>query len=294
MKTKIIVIVGPTAVGKTSLSIEVAHRFNGEVISGDSQQVYQTLNIGTAKITEEEQEGIPHYLLDVRHVTENYSAFDFVNEAKHAIQMIVEKGKTPIIVGGTGLYIQSLLEGYHLGGSVSHDKILDYRKELDTWTDEALIDKVVELGIKIPQINRRRAIRALEKERLGGNFENQPSVYHPLLIGLNDDRQKLYERINDRVDTMLEMGLLDEARWLYENHPTVQASRGIGYKELFPYFAGEQDLDETVNKLKQNTRHFAKRQLTWFRNRMEVEFYQVSNSDYKEKIMESIEDFLND
>lgn len=294
MKTKIIVIVGPTAVGKTALSIDLAKRFNGEIISGDSQQVYRKLNIGTAKVTPDEQEGIPHYLIDVREVTEFYSAFDFVKEAEAAVEMIVAKGKLPIIAGGTGLYIQSLLEGYHLGGSASYEEILAYRAELDTLADEELFGKIAELGIKIPQINRRRAMRALEIAHLGNELENKQPDYEALLICLDDDREVLYERINQRVDLMLKVGLLEEAKWLYDNYPHVQASKGIGYKELFPYFAGELTLEEAINKLKQNTRRFAKRQLTWFRNRMNATFYQVSEPNVKERIMQDIEEFLND
>lgn len=294
MKTKIIVIVGPTAVGKTALSINLAKRFNGEIISGDSQQVYRKLNIGTAKVTPGEQEGIPHYLIDVREVTESYSAFDFVKEAEAAVEMIVAKGKLPIIAGGTGLYIQSLLEGYHLGGSASYEEILAYRAELDTLADEELFGKIAELGIKIPQINRRRAMRALEIAHLGNELENKQPDYEALLICLDDDREVLYERINQRVDLMLKARLLEEAKWLYDNYPHVQASKGIGYKELFPYFAGELTLEEAINKLKQNTRRFAKRQLTWFRNRMNATFYQVSEPNVKERIMQDIEEFLND
>lgn len=294
MKTKIIVIVGPTAVGKTALSIDLAKRFNGEIISGDSQQVYRKLNIGTAKVTPDEQEGIPHYLIDVREVTESYSAFDFVKEAEAAVEMIVAKGKLPIIAGGTGLYIQSLLEGYHLGGSASYEEILAYRAELDTLADEELFGKIAELGIKIPQINRRRAMRALEIAHLGNELENKQPDYEALLICLDDDREVLYERINQRVDLMLKARLLEEAKWLYDNYPHVQASKGIGYKELFPYFAGELTLEKAINKLKQNTRRFAKRQLTWFRNRMNATFYQVSEPNVKERIMQDIEEFLND
>lgn len=294
MKTKIIVIVGPTAVGKTALSIDLAKRFNGEIISGDSQQVYRKLNIGTAKVTPDEQEGIPHYLIDVREVTESYSAFDFVKEAEAAVEMIVAKGKLPIIAGGTGLYIQSLLEGYHLGGSASYEEILAYRAELDTLADEELFGKIAELGLEIPQINRRRAMRALEIAHLGNELENKQPDYEALLICLDDDREVLYERINQRVDLMLKAGLLEEAKWLYDNYPHVQASKGIGYKELFPYFAGELTLEEAINKLKQNTRRFAKRQLTWFRNRMNATFYQVSEPNVKERIMQDIEEFLND
>lgn len=294
MKTKIIVIVGPTAVGKTALSIDLAKRFNGEIISGDSQQVYRKLNIGTAKVTPDEQEGIPHYLIDVREVTESYSAFDFVKEAEAAVEMIVAKGKLPIIAGGTGLYIQSLLEGYHLGGSASYEEILAYRAELDTLADEELFGKIAELGIKIPQINRRRAMRALEIAHLGNELENKQPDYEALLICLDDDREVLYERINQRVDLMLKARLLEEAKWLYDNYPHVQASKGIGYKELFPYFAGELTLEEATDKIKQHTRRFAKRQLTWFRNRMNATFYQVSEPNVKERIMQDIEEFLND
>ena len=294
MKTKIIVIVGPTAVGKTALSINLAKRLNGEIISGDSQQVYRKLNIGTAKVTPDEQEGIPHYLIDVREVSEAYSAFDFVKEAETAIKTIVAKGKLPIIAGGTGLYIQSLLEGYHLWGSASHEDILAYRAELDTLADEELFGKIAELGLEIPQINRRRAMRALEIAHLGNELENKQPDYEALLICLDDDREVLYERINQRVDLMLKAGLLEEAKWLYDNYPHVQASKGIGYKELFPYFAGELTLEEAINKLKQNTRRFAKRQLTWFRNRMNATFYQVSEPNVKERIMQDIEEFLND
>ena len=294
MKTKIIVIVGPTAVGKTALSIDLAKRFNGEIISGDSQQVYRKLNIGTAKVTPGEQEGIPHYLIDVREVTESYSAFDFVKESEAAIEMIVAEGKLPIIAGGTGLYIQSFLEGYHLGGSASYEEILAYRAELDTLADEELFGKIAELGLEIPQINRRRAMRALEIAHLGNELENKQPDYEALLICLDDDREVLYERINQRVDLMLKAGLLEETKWLYDNYPHVQASKGIGYKELFPYFAGELTLEEAINKLKQNTRRFAKRQLTWFRNRMNATFYQVSEPNVKERIMQDIEEFLND
>ena len=293
MKTKIIVIVGPTAVGKTALSIEVAKAFNGQIISGDSQQVYRGLDIGTAKIRPEEQESIPHHLLDVRDVEESYSAYDFVTEATQAIREIEAQGQLPIICGGTGLYIQSLLEGYHLGGSVSHEEILAYRAQLDSWSDEDLFGKIAELGIEIPQINRRRAMRALEIAQLGGQLENNQPDYDALLICLDDERERLYERINQRVDLMIEDGLLEEARWLFDKAPTSQASKGIGYKELFPYFEGQVSLEEAVDKLKQNTRRFAKRQLTWFRNRMSVTFYQVGNPDYKNQVMEDIKNFLD-
>lgn len=294
MKNKIIVIVGPTAVGKTALAIEVAQRFQGEVISGDSQQVYRTLDIGTAKASPEEQAAAPHHLINVREVTETYSAYDFVKEASQAIDEIQGRGHLPIIAGGTGLYVQSLLEGYHLGGNVAHEDILAYRESLSPLTDEELFERVAKEGMEIPQINRRRAMRALEIAHFGQDLENQAPSYEPYIICLDDDRQALYDHINRRVDLMVEQGLLEEAQWLYDNHPEVQAAKGIGYKELFPYFKGEQNLEEALEQLKQNTRRFAKRQLTWFRNRMTVHFYQIGEEGFKERVLQDIERFLDD
>lgn len=292
--TKLIVIAGPTAVGKTALGIELAKRFSGEIISGDSQQVYCDLNIGTAKASAEEQVAAKHHLIDVREVTETYSAYDFVAEARAAISDITSRGKLPILVGGTGLYLQSLLEGYHLGGEIDQEAVLSYRTELESCSDEFLFGKIAELGLDIPQLNRRRAIRALELAKFGRDLENQETDYQALLFCLTDDRQVLYDRINSRVDKMVEAGLLPEAKWLYDNHPDVQAARGIGYKELFPYFAGQEDLETAVEKLKQNTRRFAKRQLTWFRNRMEMTFVEVSQPDFLDQVNSQVESFLSE
>lgn len=292
MKTKIIVLAGPTAVGKTALGIKLAQAFNGEIISGDSQQVYRQLDIGTAKASKAEQEQALHHLIDVREVTESYSVYDFVQEAKTAIGDISQRGKLPIIVGGTGLYLQSLLEGYHLGGQVDQEQVLAYRQQLATWSDEDLFDKIAEQGIEIEQVNRRRAMRALELARFGQDMVNQEPPYQALVLGLTDERERLYQRINQRVDQMVELGLLSEAGWLYEHFPEVQASRGIGYKELFPYFAGQVSLEQALDKLKQNTRRFAKRQLTWFRNRMVVDFYQISDPEMESKVKQAVHEFL--
>ncbi len=294
MKTKLIVIMGPTAVGKSALGIELAQKFNGEIISGDSQQVYRSLDIGTAKVTRAEQELVPHHLLDVREVDQGYSAFDFVQEATIKIEEIVQRGALPIIVGGTGLYLQSLLEGYHLGGQLDQAALLAYRQELEALETEALYELVNQKGISIREINRRRAIRALELDKFGQEMVNQEQDFEALLIALDDDREVLYQRINQRVDEMVEDGLLEEARWLYDNHPQAQAARGIGYKELFPYFEGEISLESALDTVKKNTRHFAKRQLTWFRNRMKPNFFVVSTPDFKDEIQKLVEDFLND
>ncbi|BAL68974.1 tRNA delta(2)-isopentenylpyrophosphate transferase [Streptococcus mutans LJ23] len=292
MKTKLIVVLGPTAVGKTALGIKLAQQFHGEIISGDSQQVYRKLDIGTAKATAAEQAAVPHHLIDVREVDENYSAFDFVQEATKEIANICARGYLPIIVGGTGLYLQSLLEGYHLGGQVDHEAVLAYRRELETLSDTELSQLVETKQIVMTEPNRRRLMRSLELHKFSQGVQNQGSPYDVLLIGLNDNRQDLYERINARVDKMMAAGLLDEAKWLYDNYPHAQATRGIGYKELFPYFAGDIGLEEAIEKIKQNTRRFAKRQLTWFKNRMAVSFYSVSDSDYKGKINQAVADFL--
>lgn len=292
MRTKLIVVAGPTAVGKTALGIELAQAFNGEIISGDSQQVYRHLDIGTAKATAKEQAQAVHHLIDVRDPNQNYSAFDFVQEATQAIDDITARGKLPILVGGTGLYIQSLLESYHLGGQVDQDAVLAYRQQLEAKSDQEIFALLEQLEVKPDQPNRRRIIRALELQNFGQDLQNSPQAYDPYIIALNDERQVLYERINQRVDAMIAQGLLEEAKWLYETYPKAQAARAIGYKELFPVFEGEQDLDSAVEKLKQNTRRFAKRQLTWFRNRMAVNFYQVSEPNVKATIFSDVKAFL--
>lgn len=291
-KIKVVVIVGPTAVGKTALGISLAKAFNGEIISGDSQQVYRQLDLGTAKATREEQEEAVHHLIDIREVTESYSAYDFVQDAQKAISDIISRGKLPIIVGGTGLYLQSLLEGYHLGGQVDQEAVKAYRQELEQLSDQEVYELLTMKSITIEQLNRRRAIRALELSQFADELENAETAYEPLIVGLNDDRQVIYDRINQRVDRMLEAGLLEEAKWLYDNYPSAQASRGIGYKELFPYFAGEMTLTEASEQLKQNTRRFAKRQLTWFRNRMAVTFTAITAPDYPQVVHDKVRSFL--
>ncbi|NYS32659.1 tRNA (adenosine(37)-N6)-dimethylallyltransferase MiaA [Streptococcus danieliae] len=294
MKTKLIVIMGPTAVGKSALGIELASKYQGEIISGDSQQVYRGLDIGTAKVSPAEQTLIPHHLLDVREVDQGYSAFDFVQEAQAKIQEITARGAIPILVGGTGLYLQSLLEGYHLGGDLDQTALLVYRQELEALDTETLYGLVAEKGLEIREPNRRRAIRALELAKFGQDLSNQEQDFEPLLIALDDERELLYRRINQRVDAMVEQGLLEEAKWLYDQYPQVQAARGIGYKELFPYFEGESSLEAALETVKKNTRRFAKRQLTWFRNRMKPHFFMVSNPTFKEDLEAVVEEFLHD
>ena len=283
---KVIAIVGPTAVGKTSLSIELAKQFNGEIISGDSMQVYRGLDIGTAKVTAEEMEGIPHHLIDVRDVDKSYSAADFQKAARKAIQEISDRGKLPIVVGGTGLYIQSLLWDYKLGneGELEDDSLrakyeafAEENGNLALWEKLQLTDPLA--AEKIHCNNRKKMIRALEVFELTGHSILEPKeqpkeLYDSFLIGLNTDRSILYQRINQRVDLMVEQGLLAEAKNLAKN-PTVQAAQGIGYKEFFPYLSGGSSLEAALEEVKLHSRRYAKRQLTWFRNRMSVRWYDL-------------------
>lgn len=283
---KVIAIVGPTAVGKTSLSIDLAKRFNGEIISGDSMQVYRTLDIGTAKVTTEEMSGIPHYLIDVRDITEKYSAADFQAAARQKIAEIYQRGKLPIVVGGTGLYIQSLLWDYKLGNDNQQEDLM-LREKYAAFAEEhgkqALWEKLAAVdplaAEKIHFNNLKKVVRALEVYQLTGRSiltpkETPELLYDAYLIGLDTDRELLYQRINQRVDLMLQQGVLKEAEQLFA-FKDQQAAQGIGYKEFFPYFEGQISLEQAIEDVKQQSRRYAKRQLTWFRNRMPVHWFDL-------------------
>lgn len=288
---KVLVIVGPTAVGKTALSIEIAKQFNGEIISGDSMQVYKELDIGTAKITVEEQANIKHHLINCREINERYSVADFQKEGRQAIDEIIIKGKLPIIVGGTGLYIQSLLYDFQLGSSeeISSSK---FRQKYTAFAkkngNKALWQELQKKDPKAAEHihfnNKKRVIRALEVfEETGESIlapkQTPKPLYDYLLIGLETERNLLYSRINQRVDLMMAAGLMVEAKRMY-NLKTVQAVQGIGYKEFFPYFMGEISLEKAVEKVKQHSRQYAKRQLTWFKNRMQVQWWDLIKKPY--------------
>ncbi|UQS86673.1 tRNA (adenosine(37)-N6)-dimethylallyltransferase MiaA [Nicoliella spurrieriana] len=283
---KVLAIVGPTAVGKTALSIQLAQQFDGEIISGDSMQVYRHLDIGTAKVTPTEMAGVPHHLINIRDVDERYSAANFVTDATGLIDQISARGRLPIIVGGTGFYLQALLNNLTLGGDDEDQRV---RKQLNTqakrvgnqqmWEHLNQVDPAA--AANIPVNNVRRVIRALEVyQKTGHRFSDQPQLatrqYDACLVGLNAERALVYERINHRVDLMMAAGLLDEARWLLERGgDTIPAGKGIGYRELFPYLTGAIDLPTAVAKIKQDSRHYAKRQLTWFRNKMDVHWFNL-------------------
>ena len=297
-KQKIIIIAGPTGVGKTALSIEVAKTYNCEIIGADCIQVYKELDIGSAKITEKEKEGIKHHLIDIIEPTATYSAGDYVSQAKQAINDIYKQNKVPLIVGGTGMYIQSLL--FDIGASCGRDD--EFRKELEQQAKNGvnLHDKLKEVdpesADKIHPNHLSRIIRALEIYHLTGlpkskQKNSTESNYNYLLIGLTADREILYNRINKRVDKMVDSGLLDEVQHLIDNGITLenQCMQGIGYKEPYAFLKGKISKQEFIELLKLNSRHYAKRQLTWLRKMPNIIW---KTYEQKQDIFELIDKFL--
>lgn len=298
----VIVIVGPTAVGKTELSIALAKAWNGEIISGDSMQVYKGLDIGTAKITQEEMQGIPHYLINEVTPDVSFTAAKFKQATKNYIHAIDSRDKLPIIVGGTGLYIQSVFYDYSFGESAENPT---YRKELEQLNKEVLWQKLKQLdsvsAANIHKNNKQRVIRALEVIKATGSpfskLQTQQTLipdFRPFFIGLDLPRELLYAKINTRVEAMVQKGLIEEARMLYNQSldPKLPAMKGIGYKELFPFFRGEITCEEALMQIKQNSRRFAKRQLTWFRNRMDINWLQANDLNKYEQVARWLNGFL--
>lgn len=298
-KIEVVAIVGPTASGKTALSIKLAKEFDGEVINGDAMQVYKELNIGTAKITEEEMEGIPHHLLDIKEPTESFSVAEYQKLVRAKIAEIQSRGKLPIIVGGTGLYVQAVLYDFQFTNEdVDEEARAKYYAELEKLGPEGMHAKLAkvdpETAKTIHPNNTRRVIRALEMVELSGvskaaEAQNRGHIplYHHLIIGLDMDREVLYERINKRVDIMMEKGLLEEVRGLWQrNIRDVQSIKAIGYKELYNYLDGHISLEEAINQLKQNSRRYAKRQLTYFRNKIDTQFIGHDWEEIKKRLTE--------
>ncbi|MDD1504420.1 tRNA (adenosine(37)-N6)-dimethylallyltransferase MiaA [Lysinibacillus sp. CNPSo 3705] len=291
-QAEVVAIVGPTASGKTALSIELAKKYNGEIINGDSMQVYRGLDIGTAKITEEEMEGVPHHLLSFKEPTESFSVADYQKLVRAKIAEIQACGKLPIIVGGSGLYVQAVLYDFQFTEEqVDEVARKAYYAELEKLGPEAMHAKLKKLDPQTAETihpnNTRRVIRALEMIELSGvskasEAQNRGEVplYNHVIIGLgqNMSREVLYDRINRRVDIMMEKGLLEEVKGLWQqNIRGVQSIQAIGYKELYDYLDGRCSLEEAIDSLKQNSRRYAKRQLTYFRNKMDV--YFVNNGE---------------
>lgn len=304
---KIIVIVGPTAVGKSEFAINLAKKINGEIISGDSMQIYREVGIGTAKPTKKEQSEVNHYLVDEKSIFEEYSVKDFVDQAKKLITKIIAHGHVPIIVGGTGFYINALVNKLQLGEASDYTTSVDSKWEeyLEKNGPQRLWDKLneedPEAAQKIPVQNSRRTLRALSViSRTGKPFsKQQPKIeprYNALIIALNSDRQLIYDRINHRVDKMMAAGLLKEADFVFKNKGRAhQAIQAIGYKEFFPYFEGKISQEEAINKLKQASRRYAKRQITYFKHQLPVEWFDpLKDQDYQIKITKRVEEFLNE
>lgn len=289
---KVIVITGPTAVGKTKLSIELAKRYNGEIINADAVQVYKGLDIGSAKVTEEEKEDIPHHLFDIKEVNEEYTIYHYQKDCRKLIKEVQGRGKTPILVGGTGLYIKAALYDYKL----------TEEKETNTYdnlTDEELYNKLLELdkNIVIDKNNRRRLIRAINyykenNKSINTNTTNK-LLYDAIFIGLTTDRRILYDKINNRVDIMIKDGLLNEVKAFYDkNVRTKPLLNAIGYREIYSYFDGNISLEEAIDKIKQNSRHYAKRQYTFFNHQLPVVWFETDYSNFNntvEKVINYIE-----
>ena len=304
MKRPLIILTGPTAVGKTKASIGLAKALNGEIISADSMQVYKYMDIGSAKIRPEEMQGVKHYLIDELEPNEEFHVVKFQQMAKQAIEEIYSKGKIPIVVGGTGFYIQALL--YDIDFTESNEDN-DYRSELERLANEKGAEYLHDILREVDPVsadtihanNVKRVIRALEfykqtGEKISEHNEQErakESPYEFCYFVLNDDREKLYERINLRIEQMLEEGLVEEVQSLKNKGYTrdMVSMQGLGYKEILDYLNGESTLDEAIYILKRDTRHFAKRQLTWFRRERDVVWIDKNNYNYDEtKILEAM------
>lgn len=280
----IIVIVGPTGVGKTKLSIELAKKIDAEIINGDSVSIYRKLNIGSAKPTKEEMENIPHHLLDIKDVTEDYSVYDYQKDARKVIEELKKKNKNIIIVGGTGLYIKAALYDYRF----ENEKEKHDYKDL---TNEEILNKIKEYNVDtdIHINNRKRLERLLSKLENNEEITNNKDklLYNIKVIGLTTSREYLYERINNRVDKMIDNGLLDEIESLKDYYKDSRIlNSGIGYKEFYNYLFNNKSLEETKEEIKQNSRRYAKRQYTFFNHQFNTNWFNVDFNNFNNTIEE--------
>ncbi len=304
-KPSLLVIVGPTASGKTALAVECAKKFGGEIISADSMQIYKGMSIATAKPTEEEMQGIPHHLIDFVDVTSQYSVAQFVADAEKCCRDILSRGKLPVLAGGTGLYVDSFVNNISFseadGDEALRKKLSD---ELNSVGAEKMLEKLSQLdpeyAAKLHPNNKKRIIRAFEIYTLTGKTptetaalsRKEPSRYNCCFVGINyKSREILYDRINRRVDLMMANGLLEEAKIYYDLPKKSTASQAISYKELKPYFDGEISLEQAVENLKIGTRHYAKRQLTWFRRNESIKWFypdEVTKDEFFEEVFDYV------
>lgn len=281
---EIIVIVGPTGIGKTKLSIALAKYLNAEIINGDSVSIYKKLNIGSAKPTEEEKENIPHHLIDIKDPTEDYTVYDYQKDVRQKIAEINKKNKRIIIVGGTGLYIKAALYDYQFKKGTTHNEYKDL-------SNEQIIEMLTKYTkeINIHKNNRKRLVRLLNKYENEEPITNNKNIllYPCKVIGLKTDRNTLYERINKRVDNMIEEGLLDEIESLKDEYKDSRIlNSGIGYKEFIPYLEKKETLEEVVEKIKQNSRRYAKRQYTFFKHQFPTTWYDINFNNFEKTIEE--------
>ena len=297
MKIPLIAIVGPTASGKTALSVDLSLRLNGEIVSCDSMQIYKSMHIASATPDEEEKKGVPHHLVEFLDRCQSFSVADYVALAHKEIKNINQRGKQPVLVGGTGLYFNSLVDNISFSEEKTDEAL---RQSLDAEFDriggEAMLQKLAEFdteaSIRLHPNNKKRIIRAFEVYMITGktiteqqlNSKMTPSPYKPYIIGLTfKDRELLYKRIEKRVDIMLEKGLLEEARRAYNERDNKTAIQAIGHKEFFDFFEGNMSLEEAVEKLKTETRHYAKRQLTWFGRDERINWIYLDSTENAEQ-----------
>ncbi len=286
----IIAIVGPTGVGKTNLSIELAKRYNAEIISCDSMQIYKKMNIGTAKITKNEMQNIKHHLIDIKDVSEDYSVFDYQKDARLILNKLLKENKNVVIVGGTGLYLKALLYNYDF--KLNNNE----RKDFSSYTNEELYNMVLKIdkNTKIHINNRQRLESYLNNHNYPQNKKEVESkmIYNAKIIGLTRPREELYDTINKRVDYMIKNGLEEEARYFYDNNIHSKAIKtAIAYKELYMYFDKKISRNDAIELIKQRSRHYAKRQYTWFNNQMNVKWFNIDINNFDNTIRE-VEDYI--
>lgn len=307
-KIPIIAVIGPTASGKTGLAVKIAKEFGGEVISADSMQIYSELTVGTAKPTEKEMDGVPHHLVGHKSIDDEYSVVNYVADAKKSIEDVYKRGKLPVLCGGTGLYVDSLLTNTEFSEIRSAPEV---RAELFEFAErngnEALFERLQKID---PEYAKRthannvtRVVRAIEVYLITGKTMSEhqndshpkPSDYDVCYIGTNfSDRDKLYSRIEQRIDDMLSKGVEEEARFLFEHDGTSTAAQAIGYKEFYPFFKNEMSIEEAISVLKKETRHYAKRQLTWFRRNENINWLCWDDFSSKEELYCKAFDIIND
>ena len=285
----VVAVIGPTGVGKTKMSIKLAKKYNAEIISCDSMQIYKKMDIGTAKVTEEEKEGIKHHMIDIKDVREDYSVYDYQKDARNTLDKLLKENKNAIIVGGTGLYLKALLYNYEFKENSKENK------DFSSYTNEELYNMVkkIDNDTKIHINNRQRLESYLNNHNEPSKIVSDKMLYNAKIIGLTRPREELYNVINKRVDEMIKGGLIDEAKYFYDNNINSKAIKtAICYKELYEYFDNKISLNEAINLIKLRSRRYAKRQYTWFNNQMDVKWFNINVNNF-DKTVEDVITYLD-